>query len=179
MDIEITETRVRDSTTGAIEIAYRLSSIPGADWQKAFTTASVHYEGQETLDFLAIAGPAINRDAVLWKVPTNSRDQARQYVQQRIDHANAVAPLPNIAGIEEPSNAGGQWHAMKVLEDSWPGKTLCGNVEPHESWRSVSNWVDAGERRCGGCSDLTSREGFPRQDEVRRALQFWSTHPGN
>lgn len=103
-----------------------------------------------------------------------AKDQATGYVQQRIDHANANVPMPDIMGIEEPSPAGGQWHAMDVTgNNSWPEKTMCVQVKPYEGWRTVNSWVSAGERRCNRCSFLAEQAGLPSQKDVRLAHRQW------
>jgi hypothetical protein len=133
----------------ATEITFLLNIAPDTDWRDAFDRSeSVLVVEWENVEYLAVPMPKATNNRIVWLVPTFSRDVARGYLQQYIDHANATAPMRAVMAIEEPSAAGGQWHAMEVKPgESWPARTMCGDVEPRESWNKVNCWIDAGVRR--------------------------------
>jgi hypothetical protein len=74
---------------GAVVMTWSLSSAPDSKWAKDFDMASVAYSGPGTLDFDAIAHPAIAGAEVSWRVPDMYKEHAEQYLLQRVCHANA------------------------------------------------------------------------------------------
>lgn len=174
--IEIIDSRERDAPMGSVDLSFRLNLPPADAWINAFDSTNMSYQGPGARDFMVIQPPRVVLDAVVrWRVPHNFLDQARGYVQRRIDNANSRSPLPHITGVEEPYRAGGQWHALDLRgRDSWPEKTVCSQVEPNESWNVVDCWVEAGPRRCVRCSALTESAGLPELRAVRTAEQLWN-----
>lgn len=89
-DVELLgEPSEHEGKPGSVILTWTLSSAPDVDWVKAFNHTNVSYSGPGALDFQAIPPPAVNRTSVRWAVPPHLKQHAGQYIQQRVDRANA------------------------------------------------------------------------------------------
>ncbi len=76
---------------GSVVLKWTLTRAPDGKWLEAFDATNVGYSGPGVLDFQNIAPPEVSGTSVRWTVPTNLKGHARQYIDQRIDHANGGA----------------------------------------------------------------------------------------
>ena len=67
---------------------WTLTGAPDAEQVQLFQAANVAYSGPGALDFQGIDHPIMSGASVRWTVPAHLKQHARQYIDQRIAHAN-------------------------------------------------------------------------------------------